>query len=323
LVTLIFVTTVVYASGYDIMEIRPFYLTAVLALGIWVAVGLFRLHRTFGPTPTLVTALFLLVWTGRLNYAACNERQNTLAEDMALDVLENLPENALIFSAQWDFWVSGSWYIQAVEEVRPDVVVIDPELLRRSWYLDQLGSAHPEIMEKVRNEESRFRSELYKFEHGLPYDATSIESAYVGLINALIDEHFEERPVLVTGEVRPQFGARYLKVPSYLALVLTRHDRYLPQDFPDYRYEPMEGRISIYTAKLAELYARSSYARAVYEAQYGHSELAERYLDLTLSFDPGYRSEDVPTQPLDGSERVGDVLAWFERLRLAVRQSGH
>lgn len=317
--TLLFVTTIVYASGYDIMEIRPYYMTAVVALGMWVVMGLSWLHRTVGRRAALVVALSLVVATGLINSSECNESRNRLVEYMTLDVLENLPERAVIFSAQWDFWVSGGWYMQWVEGVRPDVVVVDPELLRRSWYLDQIGRAYPAIMRKVREEEAAFRSELYKFENGLPYDAATIDAAYIGLVNAMIDVQIKDRPVLVTAEVRPQFGARYLKVPYYLAFRLATDRDYLPQDFPHYRYQPLEGRISIYTAKLAELYARNTYARAVYESEHARSELAERYIQLALSFDPGYRPRDVPVQPLDGEERVDATLQWFEDLRLTVR----
>ena len=234
---------------------------------------------------------------------------------MTLDVLENLPENAIVLSAQWDFWVAGSWYLQAVENVRPDVLVIDPELLRRSWYLDQIERAYPQFMASVEEETSVFRKELFKFEQGLFYDAPTIEAAYKALMNAMIRKHIEERPVLVTSEVRSDVGADYSRIPYHLAFRLVKDGAYLPQEFPKFRYQPLEGRISVYTAKLAELYARNIYARAVYEAQFGRSNLADRYLELALSFDPRVELADVPPQPLDGKERVVETLKWFQGLR--------
>jgi hypothetical protein len=259
----------------------------------------------------------LVMVAGALHFADCDESRNTLVEDMAVSMLETLPENALILSAQWDFWVSGSWYLQAVEGMRPDVTVIDQELLRRSWYLDQVGRAHPELMGKIRHEEEIFREHLYKFEHGLPYDAGAIGKAYSGLIDAMIEENFGERPVLVTGEVDPRYGARFGRVPYYLALRLVSDEAYLPQGFPDYPYKPLEGRLSVYTAKLAELYASSNYARGLYELHHGNHSVAERYLEVARSFDPGYGIEDIPRQPLDGAERIAASLGWFEKLRLS------
>jgi hypothetical protein len=314
-VTLMFVTTVIYASGYDIMEIRPYYLTAVFAVGIWAVLGLNALHKKLGGKAALAVAVLLVVATGVSNTSECNERDSTLVEDMTRDVLDNLPQNALILSAQWDFWVAGSWYLQAVENVRPDVLVIDPELLRRSWYLDQIERTYPRFMASVDEETSLFRAELFKFEHQLPFDASVIEAAYKGLMDAMIRNHIEERPVLVTSEVRADVGTDYLRVPYHLAFQLVKDDAYVPQDFPNYRYRALKGRISVYTTKLAELYARNIYARALYEAHHDYSDLAGRYLELASSFDPGVTLEDIPPQPLDGKARVADTLEWFEGLR--------
>jgi hypothetical protein len=234
---------------------------------------------------------------------------------MTVNMLESLPEDALVLSAQWDFWLSGSFYMQAVEGVRPDVLVIDPELLRRSWYLDQLHTTHPDFMVRVEEEETLFREHLYKFEHKLPYDNAAIDSAYKGLIQAMIDKSIDERPVFVTGDVNPRYGARYTRIPYYLALRLMKDDTYLPQDFPDYRYRPIEGSCSVYTTKLAELYASSTYVRGIYELKHGAPSVANRYFELAASFDPQCRPEDVPPQPLDGNERVGATIRWFQQLR--------
>jgi hypothetical protein len=174
-------------------------------------------------------------------------------------------------------------------------------------------------MASVTEEVAVFREELYKFEHGLPYDAAVIEAAYKGLMNAMIRNHIDERPVLVTSEVRIDVGTDYLRVPYHLAFQLVKDDTYVPQDFPEYRYRALQGRISVYTTKLAELYARNIYARAMYEGHHGHSDLARRYLELASSFDPGVTLEDIPPQPLDGQARVADTLKWFEGLRRHVR----
>jgi hypothetical protein len=175
-------------------------------------------------------------------------------------------------------------------------------------------------MEPVQKELEIFRRHLDKFERRQPYDAAAIQSAYIGLINAIIDTSLSSRPVLVTGEVQPELGGGYLKVPNYLAFRLLAEPEYLAQDFPDYEYEPLPGRISVYTAKQAELYASVTYARAVYEADHGRPDLAERYLRLALSFDPKVNASDLPAQPLDGTQRVEASLHWFEELRARGRR---
>ena len=69
------------------------------------------------------------------NYSDNDESGNYMVEDYTMNMLRNLPPNAIIFSTQWDFWVSGAFYYQLVEHVRPDVLVIDKAMLRdRPWY---------------------------------------------------------------------------------------------------------------------------------------------------------------------------------------------
>jgi hypothetical protein len=319
--TLLFITCMGYAAGYDIMEIRPYYLAALFAMGVWIGMGLLWFHREMGRQPAAAMAVLLVAMTAAFNCADSNENGNTLVEDMTVNMLETLPEDALILSAQWDFWVSGSFYMQAVEGLRPDVLVIDPELLRRSWYLEQLHTTHPDFMEQFKEEETRFREHLYKFENKLPYDNAAIDSTYRGLTQAMIDKSIDRRPVFVTGDVDPRYAERYSSVPYYLALRLVRDEDYLPQEFPSYRYRPMEGSCSVYTTKLAELYAGSAYVRGLYELQQGAESVANRYFELAVSFEPQCHMEDIPAQPLDGTKRVAATLRWFDQLRQNLHQT--
>jgi hypothetical protein len=266
--------------------------------------------------------VLLVATTTAFNFSDSNERRNTLVEDMTVNMLETLPGDALILSAQWDFWVSGSYYMQAVEGLRPDVLVIDPELLRRSWYLEQLHTTHPDFMEQFEEEEGRFRKHLLEFENGLPYDRVGIDVTYRGLVQAMIDKSIDRRPVFVTGDVGPRYAEGYTSVPHCLAIRLVKDDSYLPLQLPTYRYRPVKGRCSVYTTKLAELYASSAHARGIYELQYGKESVADDYLELALSFEPQCRIENIPPQPLDGTERVAATLKWFERLRESAQRTG-
>ncbi len=59
------------------------------------------------------------------------------ARDFAIDYLESCAPNALLI-AQGDNDTYPLWYVQEVEGVRPDVRVINYELLGADWYIDQL-----------------------------------------------------------------------------------------------------------------------------------------------------------------------------------------
>ena len=320
---LAFLGCLFYAGGYDILEITPYYLTAFFAVGIWLLFGLEWLVEQAGPKVALGAGAVLVIASGIVNYGIADESNNTLVEDMTMNVLESLPENSVIFSKQWDFWLAGSFYIQAVENVRPDVLVIDHELLRRSWYLDQMQVNYPEFMKTVEREVQVFRTELDKFEHDLPYDPRRIESAYVGLINAMIDRSMELRPVFVTPDFDeqtgpdglPYYGGRWGRVPWYLARKLVQDNRYVEQNFPDYTFRFAEGEMNAYTLSQYWWYVRSCIERAGYEASFGNEALAVRYLEYAKTFDPGATVDDIPALPLNSGLRAQEMAQNFLWLR--------
>lgn len=319
---LFIIACVIWSGSYDIQEIAPYYMTAILGVGLLSGLGLRWVFERFGRQWALGAGAALVALTLAFNYSSSDESGNRYVEDMTRNTLNGLPRNAVIFSSLWDFWVAGSFYLQGVEQVRSDVLVIDQELMRRSWYLDQLEHDHPEFMAPVRKETEVFRKQLYKFEHDLPYNGAEIDMAYYGLINAMIDRHIAARPAYVTLDLPPQVGARYKRTPQGLAFRLALDSTtYLPEEFPRYEFHPLPGRIDYYTAKTHQIYAEVIFARAQYERAHGKDSLAARYLDYAISFDPGYDASNIPGLPLGGEERVREVITYFEQLR-ALRQSG-
>src|SRR5262249_54298244 len=137
------VACMIWSGSYSILEIAPYYMTAILGLGIFSGFGLVWAFEVFGRRMSLGAAALLVGLTAAFNYEPSDQSPNTYVEEMTRNVLGVLPPDAVIFSSLWDFWVAGSFYLQKVEGLRPDVMVIDPELVRRAWYLDQLESDYP------------------------------------------------------------------------------------------------------------------------------------------------------------------------------------
>ncbi len=322
-VGLMLLTCLLYASGYDIVDIEPYYLAAVLAYGGFIACGfVWFMQRTEVRIGVGAAAILAVVVIG-INYGRSDESDNHLVADMTHNMLENLPPNAVIFSSQWDFWVSGSFYAQAVEGLRPDVTVVDPELLRRSWYLDQLTTADPAFMATVAPQVDRFRAEVYKFEHGLPYDGAQIDAAYFGMMNAMIDRNIAQRPMFVTGDVNQRIGGAYHRIPNDLALRLTTDSSaYVAQPFPNYHFRFWDDEVDSYAARVYELYARSMIGRSLYESQFGHQELARKYYRAALDFDPGYTTDEVPDMPGNREEEVIRLVEFFNQIRAQVARMG-
>jgi len=312
---LLIVACVIWSGGYSILEITPYYLSAILGLGLFSGMGLVWIFERMGRRFSLVTAATLAGFTAAFNYAPSDESPNTYVEDTTGNVLRALPKDAVIYSSLWDFWVAGSFYLQRVEGLRPDVLVVDPELVRRAWYLDQLAHDHPAFTAPLGAELTAFRRQLYKFDHGLPYDPVEIDAAYYGLINAMI-EHAAERPAYVTSDVPARVGAHLFRIPHGLAYRLVKDPKeYVPEEFPHYVFHPWKGQVDYYVAKTHELYGSSLFERARYEKANGHESLAERYLDYALTFDPGFDGQDLPTLPLGSEEAVKSASAFFGHLR--------
>jgi hypothetical protein len=315
------VACMIWSGSYGILEIAPYYMTAILGLGLFSGFGLLWVYHVIGHRMSLAAAALLVALTAGLNYESNDEAPNTYVEDMTRNVLGALPRDAVIYSSLWDFWVAGSFYLQKVEGLRSDVLVVDPELVRRAWYLEQLEHDHPDFTSPLQAELAEFRKQLYKFDHDLPYDPKEIDQAYFGLLNAMVDRHVEERPAYVTAEVSPRVGERLFRVPHGLAFRLVQDPKsYVPEDFPHYTFRAWPGRVDYYVAKTHELYGTAIFERGRYEKMNGHESVALRYLDYAISFDPRFDPEHVPSLPLGSESSVKSATAFFGRLRALKAQ---
>lgn len=80
-------------------------------------------------------------------------------------------------------------YAQDVGGLRPDVVVLDQELLRRSWYLQDLEYQHPALIAGSRAQVAAFLAAVKPFEAGQAYDGATIDAAYYAMIKSFVDEY--------------------------------------------------------------------------------------------------------------------------------------
>jgi hypothetical protein len=178
-----------YSVNYDINDIFSYFLLSYITLAVWIGFGAYFVYEkiseyiksaaqqiAFAVIVCLITILPL-----KINWETNDESKNYYVEEFTMNVFRNAEPNSIIISSQWDFWVAASWYYKYVKHMRPDLVVIDKELLRRSWYFTFLERNYPEIYNNSRAEIERFLPELYKFEHGIPYDAKTIMGAYSNL----------------------------------------------------------------------------------------------------------------------------------------------
>jgi len=60
------------------------------------------------------------------------------------NVLASMESNAILISSQWDYFVGPFMYEQIVEHKRSDVVIVEKELMRRTWYPLQFELQYPQ-----------------------------------------------------------------------------------------------------------------------------------------------------------------------------------
>ncbi len=291
---ILFLTCLVWAAGYEILDIDSYFLLAFFMLAGWAAFGLqfaagakFLRGQRLLRDPLLIGAVVLIPLL--LQWGRVSQSDNYLVEDYTHNMYASLAPDALVISFQWDFWVSASYYYQQVEGERRDVTVLDKELFRRSWYLEQLRNNYPDVYEASRTEIEAFLPYLDRFEHGQPYDPAGIESAYNGMVNGIIDQAYGKRPVYVTIEMEKQFAPGYVRVPEGLAFRL-----YRPEDLPDpaatktvaMHYRPFDSDERL-PVEMRKFYASMLFNRGVFLHNAGLFPQADSVLRQALDFAPG------------------------------------
>ncbi|MBU1702216.1 MAG: DUF2723 domain-containing protein [Candidatus Eisenbacteria bacterium] len=222
--TILLAVGLIWAASYDIKDIQSYYAAsdlAVVALGLsGLAILLSRIRRrkvilTFVMLPVAP----LIIFGAFLRWDRCAADGPPLPGLYARGLLEGLPEKTLLFSRQWDTCVSAMLYLQFVEELRPDVAIVDTELLRRSWYYPQLDRMYPGLLDPVRPQRDEFLTDLASFEAGRPYDAVRIETRYQALQKALHQAWVQRRPTAVTPEVDARIFETSLPVPYGMVIL--------------------------------------------------------------------------------------------------------
>src|SRR5262249_35014228 len=133
-VALVAAADIVYSVTYHVAEDRdayylPLFLVLALAAGVGAAAGLEAPVRI--PRVAPAAALPPIVALGLAANWPYNDRGRfTLARDYATDVLAAVGPGSLLITGDWEVY-SPLFYLQRVEGVRPDVVIVNPQLLRR------------------------------------------------------------------------------------------------------------------------------------------------------------------------------------------------
>lgn len=284
---------VAYAANYNIHDISSYFLLSYIALASASAAGFGYLMQRFVTAKylrVLIVAL-LVIFPGVsavANYSKADQSDDYAVEMYTKDILTSLPHESVVLSFQWDDWVSASFYYQHVDKIRPDVVVIDKELLRRSWYAAQIHKRYSFLFPAKDPIYEAYRANLRLFENDLPYNPNSIQRSYSDFIREIISGAIKNgRHVFVGPEMEDKYLYGYRKVPFGLLYELTADTNYVA--YPPAGLNGFSAAQKVhndYSRQILDFYIRMFLARAQYEYSYHHLHRTLSWLDKALEVDP-------------------------------------
>lgn len=300
-----FVVTVFYSINYSIKDLLPYFLLAFISAAIFMGAAMrwiFEYVENFQSRPILgFISLGIPIFLLSFNYQKVDQRNTYFVGDYTREALMSVQPGSLIFSYQWDVLISPAYYYQHVEKMAPGVIILDKELLRRSWYYDQIERWEPGFFSGIEMERNRFLEALRPFELGKKYNGAVIQRSFEALITAILTKHSQRRavylaPEILTNEIRK--GVDVI-LPDTLKLVpqkyfyrLTSSVEYIPKensDLPDIRF-PV--RDNLFTKSMKNSILTVLTDRIAYEISFQNQPDANQTYRMIKSI-----KEDVPPPP--------------------------
>jgi hypothetical protein len=299
--TATFVFTVLYSINYDIVDIDSYFLLAYIMFAIFISLGILKLAAYFKEKSikevyscSIIGILCFVPLA--INNAEVNQGNVYAFEDYTKSILAGAEKNSIIFSYQWDYFISPSYYFQNVENFRKDLTIIDKELMRRSWYFNQLKTNHPNIINRITPEYQTFLESLKPFERGDKFDSGLIEKNYRTLMTTLVAKNITGRnfyigPELFQGEMqRGEFTLPegYQLVPYLLNFKVVKGSGYIPAPDPNFTIRLPKEK-NKYIQFIENTAGTMLTYRAAYELQFNRKERARVYLSKVIKEFSGYQ----------------------------------
>jgi len=278
-----FVVTVLYSISYDIHDLDSYFLLAYIVYAFWIALAVwyilrFILRKRYQQVLLVCFLAGAIAFQASRNFSKVDQSDQYFYEDYTKRAIDSLPQNSILLTYQWDCLVSPAYYFQLVEEYRPDVVIIDTLLLKRSWYYNQLRTNYPEVMQKIEPQIKPFLKAVKPFERGGKFDSALLDKLYMQIIAQLIHTNTGERAVYIGQELffeDPNHRERYLPeglklAPDLFFFRVVNSDEYVPLHSTnvDIRYPKHE---SDYVKNTKQFILELLIRRSLYELQ--HSKL--------------------------------------------------
>ena len=313
----IVIADLAYALSYEIAEDKDaYYLPTFISIAIAAGLGIRWLIRSAVSKslpvakPSLAAVVAVLVVSTialTANWPFNNRRQYFIAHDYVDNLLKTIAPNGLLLTLDWQV-VSPMFYAQEIEQFRPDVKVVDINLLRRSWYFDYLKHAYPALIERSREKIDVFVENLKEWERDPGAFARSpaltqrISAAFLEMIQSMVTNESRVAPVYMTndlissdsvnGELTRWLTQKYQLVPQGLVFNLADGQGF--HDSPDVHLQIRGladgtlrfGKGDPVNVKVLPSYANMLINRGRYLALFGQHERAIAAFEQALVLNP-------------------------------------
>jgi hypothetical protein len=244
----------------------------------------------------LIFGLFV-VFQIYYNYSEVDRSGDYIFEDYTKACLKSVESNSMILSYQWDFLISEAYYFQYVEGYNDEAAIIDKELLRRSWYFNQIDNNYPKVLEGLENDVKEFKEALKPFERGGNYDAALLERLFRTILTELIAQNYQRKHIYIAPElVDKEMRSGQLMLPNNYSLVphlffykvVPKNSGYVEAPLPDFEIRFGE-KDNYYFNSIRNFTGRMLSSRALYELHFGKIDKAKAYVDKVKSELPSFK----------------------------------
>jgi len=292
-----FLFTLFYVINYNIHDLDSYFLLSYITLSLTLPFA-FNFLKKKNLNSKIISGIFIIaiLWEFIPNFNFTNQSNNYAFADYTKTILSNADSSAVILSYQWDYFVSPSYYFRFVENFRKDVAVVDKELLRRSWYYNQLNRNYPFLLKNIKSTVKNFRMALRPFESGKKYNSILLEKYYREIISGIIAGNIQKHsiyllPEMVDNELRKKefiLPAGYTIAPYYYCYKVVKVGKYLeePMNIEAFRFPAKE---NYYLKFIRKISAEMLLKRAIYELQFNKREKAKYFVNKAVEFFNGFR----------------------------------
>jgi tetratricopeptide (TPR) repeat protein len=309
-----------YSLGYEIAEDKgAYYLPALTAMALAAAFGAeWSINKVMSAlavsrSPRAIAAVFVLVvpicaFAGNLSYN--NRSRYFIAQDYVDNIFSTIEPGGMLLTRDWQVY-SPMLYFQSIEHRRPDVIAIDINQLRRSWYFDYLRQAYPAIIAQASNQVEAFLEDLRHWEHDPDLYQRDlalnqrISSRFYEMILAFVSNQIRSAPVYLSldvaanrdgqdAELTKSLAATYQFVPQGLVFQIATDRDFRPPDDSRLTTRGLtDGTISfddddVVMLKVLPVYMNMLYNRGRYLAAYGRHEQAIEAFKKSLELSPKF-----------------------------------